>query len=144
MRRVMIGWGIAAVLMAVLIAVGWVWSLAQQAPTSPVRSHIVPEPPRPEIPTSGNSANDHLASLPSTEQALLLGRAVGPNCKGVLAFPMGFGKRDADRGDAYWSVRCAEGGSYAVAVHPDKTGSTTVFGCDAAKAAGMECFKRLP
>ena len=144
MRRVIIGWGMAAILLAIVIAGIWVWNLAQQAPTSPVRAHIEQAPPRPEVPSSGNPANDHLASLPSTEQAVLLGRAVGPDCKGVLAFPMGIGKRDADRGDAYWSVRCEKGDSHAVAIHPDKTGSTTVFSCDAAKAAGMECFKRIP
>jgi hypothetical protein len=144
MRRVIIGWGMAAILLAVLVGIAWVWNLARQAPTSPVRAHVVQEPARPAVPTSGNPANDHLATLPSTEQALLLGRAVGADCQGTMAFPMGIGRRDADRGDAYWSVRCADGASYAVAIHPDKGGSTTVFNCNAVKAAGLECFKRIP
>jgi hypothetical protein len=144
MRRVVIGWVLAAIFVAVLVAIAWVWNLAREAPTSPVRSQIEQAPARPELPSSGNAANDRLADMPSTEQALVLGRAVGAKCKGTAAFPMGIGKRDADRGDAYWTVRCADGDAYAVAVHPDKTGSTTVFSCAAAKAAGIECFKRLP
>jgi hypothetical protein len=74
----------------------------------------------------------------------VLGKVIGHGCTGVVAFPMGIGRHDADRGDAYWSVRCADGKSYAVALHPDQAGSVSVLGCDAMQSAGMECFKRLP
>ena len=65
-------------------------------------------------------------------------------CDGVFAFGMGLGRHDADKGDAYWSVHCGDGKSYAVALHPGQIGGASVLGCDAMRSAGMDCFKRLP
>jgi hypothetical protein len=147
MRRTLIGVTLFALLAAVVIAAVWITHVAEVAPVTsvpPVRGIVSLEPPRPDLPRSDNPANQKLADLTSTEQAVVLGKVIGHGCTGVVAFPMGIGRHDADRGDAYWSVRCADGKSYAVALHPDQAGSVSVLGCDAMQSAGMECFKRLP
>jgi len=143
-RRTIIGWVLLAIVAVAAGAIVWIAHLAALAPVSPVRNAVNEPLAHPDVPTTGNLANDRLARLPSTEQAVVLGKDVGQGCAGVLAFAMGFGKHDADRGDAYWSVRCADGKSYAVALHPGPAGGASVLGCDAMRSAGMECFKRLP
>lgn len=144
MRRKIIGASLLAILAAVVVAVVWIAHVAALAPVTPVRGSVLVVPAKPEDLASGNPANDRLANLTSTEQAVVLGKKIGHGCTGIAAFPMGIGRHDADRGDAYWSVRCADGESYAVALHPDKEGTVNVLGCDAMHSAGMDCFKRLP
>jgi hypothetical protein len=144
MQRAIIGWILTALVTGAALFGFWVWQLASRAPTTPVASQFHEPAARPDIPRAGNDARDRIAALPTPEQALVLGKLVGPNCVGVRAFAMGFGKRDGDSGDAYWSVQCADGKSYAVAIRPDKVGSAEVLSCDAMQTAGMECFKRLP
>lgn len=144
MRRLIIGWVLLAVIAAVVVAAVWIVRVAELAPVSRVPATVALQPPRPDVPRTGNPANARLANLTSTEQAVELGKMIGHGCAGVIAYPMGIGRRDADRGDAYWSVRCADGQDYAVVLHPDKAGSVSVQSCDALKAAGMQCFKRLP
>jgi hypothetical protein len=143
-RRIIIGWSLLAIIVVVVGAGFWIAHLAALAPVSPVRNPVNEPLPRPDLPVTGNIANDRLANLPSTEQALLLGRDVAQGCDGTVAFAMGLGHHDADKGDAYWSVRCADGREYAVALHPGAAGGASVLGCDAMRSAGMECFKRLP
>ena len=143
-RRTIIGWGLLAFVLVATAAIVWVVHVADVAPVSPVRNAVNEPVARPDVPGSGNLANDHLAALPSTEQAVVLGKDVGQGCSGVLAYAMGFGKHDADKGDAYWSVRCADGKDYAVALHPGDNGGVSVIGCDAMRSAGMECFKKIP
>jgi hypothetical protein len=142
MRRTIIGWALLAIILAAIGSGLWIARLAEQAPVSPVLNSVTLPPPRPDVPTSGNLANDRLSNLPSTEQAILLGRDVGQGCNGVLAFSMGMGRHDADKGDGYWSVRCADGRNFAVTLHPG-TGGVSVLSCDAMRSAGMECFKRI-
>ncbi len=143
-RRTIIGWVLLAIILTAVAAVLWIAHLAALAPVTPVRNAVNEPPPHTDTLATGNAAYDRLARLPSTEQALLLGQDVGQGCVGVVAFAMGFGRHDADKGDAYWSVRCADGKSYAVALHPGAAGGVSVLGCDAMRSAGMECFKRLP
>lgn len=143
-RRTVIGWALLAIILTAAAAVLWIARLAALAPVTPVRNVVNQLPPHPDPLVTGNAAFDRLVRLPSTEQARLLGRDVGQGCDGVVAFAMGFGRHDADMGDAYWSVRCANGKSYAVALHPGAAGGVSVLGCDAMRSAGMECFKRLP
>jgi hypothetical protein len=144
LRRTIIGWALALTLLGLPLSLLVVSRLAHEAPTSPVRGKVEEPVPHPDSAGSGNLTHDRLMSVPSTEQAVLLGKTVGSDCDGVFAFAMGSGRRDADKGDVYWSVRCADGRSYAVALHPGKPPDATVFGCDVVKSAGMECFKRLP
>jgi hypothetical protein len=147
MRRTLIGVTLLALVTAIAVVAVWITHVAEVAPVTavpPVRGIVSLEPPRPDVPRADNPANARLADLPSTEQAVVLGKVIGHGCTGVVAFPMGIGRHDADRGDAYWSVRCADGKSYAVALHPDQAGSVSVLGCDAMQSAGMACFKHLP
>lgn len=144
LRRTVIGWVLLAIIVSTAGAILWIAHLAALAPVSPVRDAVTQPALRPDLPITGNIANDRLETLPSTEQARLLGRDVGQGCDGVFAFAMGLGHHDADKGDAYWSVRCADGRTYAVALHPGAAGGASVLGCDAMRTAGMECFKRLP
>jgi hypothetical protein len=143
-RRAIIGWILTAIVTGFTLFGLWVWQLSIRAPTSPVASQFREASPRPDMPNTGNDVQDRIAALPTPEQAMLLGKMVGPSCIGIRAFAMGLGKHDADKGDAYWSVQCADGKSYAVAFHPDKAASSGVLSCEAMQAAGMECFKRLP
>jgi hypothetical protein len=110
-------------------------------------------------PSSGvqNPANDWLLSQSSTGQADMLGKVVGDGCKGKTPFYQGNMKSGASsstdtrpklpvlpgtENDAFWSIRCYDGRSYEVEVHPD--GSGKVLECSALKAMGAgECFKKF-
>jgi hypothetical protein len=144
MRRKIIGTALIAIPVILVLAVLWVVHVASVAPVTHVAAVIPETPARPVQPAYDNPANRQLADLTSTEQAAVLGKKIGHGCDGIVAFPMGFGSHDADRGDAYWSVRCADGASYAVVLHPDKAGTASVLSCDAMRQAGRECFKPLP
>jgi hypothetical protein len=144
MRRRIISWALLAIVTVAVLAVIWVVHVASVAPVTPVESIVAQAPPRPDQPAVRNPANERLANLTSTEQAVVLGKKIGRGCDGIVAFPMGIGHHDADRGDAYWSVRCADGASYAVTIHPDAAGTISVLSCEAMRQAGRECFKPLP
>jgi hypothetical protein len=103
-----------------------------------------------------NKANDWLLAQSKAGQATMLGKVVGDNCKGKTAFYQGNLKSSASESDArpqagampgtendtFWSVRCTDGRSFEVEVHPD--GSGTVLECAVLKSmhAG-ECFKKF-
>jgi hypothetical protein len=142
-RRAAIGWAIGLFLVAVPLALLAVAHLASVAPTSAVRGKPEQATLRPDTPQAAGDWRERLAQLPSTEQGAVLGKMVGADCAGELAFFMGEGARDADKGDRYWSVKCADGRSYAVALHPGAAASASVFGCDVIKSAGMTCFRRI-
>ncbi|HWI28354.1 MAG TPA: hypothetical protein VN668_15380 [Stellaceae bacterium] len=144
MRRKIIGGVLLVILAAAIVAVIWIVHAASVAPVTRVAGIVAVAPPRTDAPNIPNPANERIANLTSTEQAAVLGKAIGRGCTGVAAFPMGIGSHDADRGDAYWSVKCADGKSYAVTLHPDKAGTVGVLDCDAVHAAGITCFKHLP
>jgi hypothetical protein len=87
-----------------------------------------------------NTTNEHLMSLTKQQQARLLGTAVGESCVGKSAFFMGIG----DNGSAFWSVRCADGRTYAVAIAADDAGTASVMKCATFKAtAHVDCFKKF-
>jgi hypothetical protein len=143
-RRAAILWALAIFLLAIPVFIFFVAHLAAVAPTSPVRGKPEAGLTRPDAPvTAGGGFRERLAQLPSTEQAVLLGKLVGTDCAGELAFAMGEGTRAADKGDFYWSLKCADGRSYAVALHPGPIANASVFGCDVIKSAGMTCFRRI-
>jgi hypothetical protein len=122
-------------------------------------------PSQPQAPTAlattaesdavNNGANDWLLAHSGRERADRLGRSVGDGCKGQAAFYQGTSKtkpRNPDprpevpvlpgnENDAFWNVKCADGRSFVVEVHPN--GSGKVLECAVLKAlhAG-ECFKR--
>lgn len=85
-----------------------------------------PFPPKPLL-LIGNPAHDGLSTLRGLERAEMLGKAIGKECRGETAF--------------FWSVRCRDGTSYQVQVHPDAAGSTNTIECGLLKAvANVSCF----
>jgi hypothetical protein len=94
-----------------------------------------------------NPAHDWLLSQSSTGQVNMLAKMVGGGYRGKTAFYQGnmrsgAGALPGTENDAFWSIRCYDGRSYEVEVHPD--GSGKVLECSVLKAmhAG-ECFKKF-
>jgi len=92
---------------------------------------------------SVNPANDKLEKLAPAERAAVLARAVPNWCIGTETFQMGMETAGAGKGNAYWSLRCADGGTWVAQVDP--LAGVTVIDCDTFKAAGAgrECFKKF-
>jgi hypothetical protein len=108
----------------------------------------------PAFAASQNGANDYLMTLSPKGQAAMLGKVVGEGCIGRIAFYMGsmddpHASHSNDvspllgtEHDAYWSIRCTNGKSYAVGVNP--RGEGKVLECPVPEAihAG-HCFKKF-
>jgi hypothetical protein len=90
-----------------------------------------------------NPASDKLEKLPPAERAGVLARAVGNWCIGTETFLMGIVTAGAGQGNAYWSLRCADGSTWAIQIDP--LAEVTAIDCDTFKAngAGKECFKKF-
>ena len=90
-----------------------------------------------------NRANEYLQKQSPAGQASLLGKAVRLNCTGKTAFFMGMGTKAGDEALAFWSVKCANGNTYAVEVAPNGTSMSMQCSAFAANNVG-QCFKKLP
>ena len=92
---------------------------------------------------TANRANDKLMQLAPANRAATLARAVGNWCIGTEAFPMGVVTAGTGEGNAYWSLRCADGTSWAVQIDP--FAAVTAIDCETFKAngGGKECFKKF-
>jgi hypothetical protein len=90
-----------------------------------------------------NPAHQELLRLPPPERVEKLARAISRWCIGTEAFLMGVVGAGPGRGNAYWSLRCADGTAWAIQVDPQA--GVTAIGCDefAAAAPGKECFKQF-
>ena len=90
-----------------------------------------------------NPSNEELLRLPPPERAEKLARAISRWCIGTETFLMGVIGAGRGRGNAYWSLRCADGTEWAIQVDPD--GGATAIGCTEYKVAapGKECFKKF-
>ncbi|MGE5270018.1 MAG: hypothetical protein ACM3JG_10155 [Thiohalocapsa sp.] len=94
-----------------------------------------------------NRVHDRLLKMPPSERAATLARAIGHWCIGTEAFPMGIVTKGTGEGNAYWSLRCADGTAWAVQIDP--MAEVTAIHCDdfkeASKEAGAarECFKKF-
>ena len=90
-----------------------------------------------------NPANEELLRLPAPERAEKLARAISRWCIGTEAFLMGVVGAGPGRGNAYWSLRCADGTAWALQIDPQS--EVTAIACDefAAAAPGKECFKQF-
>ena len=90
-----------------------------------------------------NPANDKLEKLAPAERNAVLARAAPNWCIGTETFLMGLETSGAARGNAYWSLRCVDGSTWAVQVDP--RAGVTVIDCDTFKSegAGKECFKKF-
>ena len=90
-----------------------------------------------------NPASDKLEKLAPAERAGLLARSVGNWCIGTETFLMGVVTAGTGKGNAYWSLRCADGSAWAIQIDP--LADITAIDCDTYKAngAGKECFKKF-
>jgi hypothetical protein len=90
-----------------------------------------------------NPANDKLVALPPADRAAMLARAVSHWCIGSETFLMGVERSGAAAGNAYWSLRCADGSAWVVQLSP--LGEIVAIDCDSFKqsALGKECFKKF-
>ena len=90
-----------------------------------------------------NPASDKLEKLPPAERAGVLARAVGHWCIGTETFLMGVVTQGQGQGNAYWSLRCADGSAWVMQI--DRLAGITAIDCDTFKAngAGKECFKKF-
>jgi hypothetical protein len=126
--------GLGASLMMVVMAVAAMLVTAGSA----AAAQRTARPARP-----ANPANDKLEKLAPAERAGVLARAAPNWCIGTETFLMGLETAGAARGNAYWSLRCADGSTWALQVDP--LAGITVIDCDTFKAAGdgKECFKKF-
>jgi hypothetical protein len=90
-----------------------------------------------------NAANEYLLRLKPEKRAAWLARTVGEWCIGTDPFEMGVSEAGPSAGNAYWSFRCINGGSYVVQLDPQGHGVT--IDCETFKedGAGKECFKKF-
>jgi hypothetical protein len=90
-----------------------------------------------------NRVNAKLLHMTPPARAAELALAVGHWCIGTEAFPMGVIAKGRGAGNAYWSLRCADGSAWAVQIDP--LGEYTAIDCATFKAAGSgkECFKKF-
>ena len=90
-----------------------------------------------------NPVNEKLLSQPPAVRAAELAKIVGHWCIGTEAFEMGVAKAGAGTGNAYWSLRCADGGAWALQIDP--LGEITAIDCETFRVngAGKECFKKF-
>lgn len=90
-----------------------------------------------------NPAHEKLEKLAPAERAGVLARAVGQWCIGTETFLMGLVTAGTGKGNAYWSLRCADGTTWAIQVDP--LAEVAAIDCDSFKAAGAgkECFKKF-
>ena len=90
-----------------------------------------------------NPASDALVKLTPSQRAARLAGVVGNWCIGTETFLMGVVREGAGEGNAYWSLRCADGAAWAVQVDP--LGEVTAIDCDSFKqaGAGKECFQKF-
>jgi hypothetical protein len=139
-------WTLAAIMIPAVGLGVWLWlSQTVQPPTTTsamIAASPPPTSPQQQKPTAHNGANAYLLSLDLAARAQTLGKVVGEGCSGKSTFYMGIGTSGFAKNEAFWSVRCQDGRTYAVETHPD--GTSSVLECSVLKTmhAG-ECFKKL-
>ena len=122
--RLPFGWCAAAVIATVLAANGVAGAAGRPA-------------------ASLNPGNDKLLKMPPAQRSAVLAKVVGHWCIGTETSLMGVIQSGAGEGNAYWSVRCADGSAWAVQLNPDET--YVAIDCAEYKAVGdgKECFKKF-
>ncbi len=114
-------------------------ALAMAAALLSANAEAAPRHPKAPV----NQANEKLLQLTPAERAADLARAVGHWCIGTEAFQMGVISAGRGAGNAYWSLRCADGSAWAIQIDP--LAAVVAIDCDTFKAngAGRECFKKF-
>ena len=90
-----------------------------------------------------NPANEELLKLPPPERAEKLARSISRWCIGTEAFPMGVVGAGPGRGNAYWSLRCADGTEWAIQIDPEAGLPRSPATSIKFAAPGKECFKKF-
>ena len=90
-----------------------------------------------------NPANDKLVNESPAARAGQLAHVVGHWCIGTDTFLMGVAASGRAAGNAYWSIHCTDGSTWAVQVDPEA--NVTAIDCASFKEAGggKECFKKF-
>ena len=90
-----------------------------------------------------NPVSDKLAKMSPPQRAGVLARTVGHWCIGTETFLMGVETTGAAAGNAYWSLRCADGTAWAVQIN--LLAEIVAIDCDSFKenGGGKECFKKF-
>jgi hypothetical protein len=90
-----------------------------------------------------NEASEQLERMSPAARAAHLAQMVGFWCVGTQAFLMGVADSGEEAGNAYWSVACLDGNSYAIQIDP--LGRPVTIPCNvlADTGKGKECFKKF-
>jgi hypothetical protein len=90
-----------------------------------------------------NDVSEELEKLKPLERAARLAQIVGFRCVGTQAFLMGIADSGPEAGNAYWSVACLDGTSFAIQIDP--LGHPVAVPCNvlADTGKGKECFKKF-
>jgi len=76
------------------------------------------------------------------ERATLLGKGIG--CPVTTSFRMGMAISGPVAGNAYWSLRCADGREFAVEIRPDAVGNSMALDCRTLAArTKFRCFASM-
>jgi len=122
----LVGW-CAALLVAAVLSAGDAAAASKRATATP----------------SLNKANDKLLQMPEPERVATLARAIGHWCIGTDVFLMGVVTAGAGQGNAYWSLRCADGSTWAIQIDP--FAAVTAIDCATYRenGAGKQCFQKF-
>jgi len=123
------------------MAIGFRWCAALAIAASLIAASAEGAAQRPA--KSANPGNDKLVKMSPPERAATLAHAVGNWCIGTETFLMGVETSGKAAGNAYWSLRCADGTAWAVQIDP--LAEVAAIDCDSFKenGAGKECFKKF-
>ncbi|HEY1797742.1 MAG TPA: hypothetical protein VGG57_16645 [Stellaceae bacterium] len=90
-----------------------------------------------------NELSEQLERMRPAERAAKLAQIVGFWCVGTQAFLMGVAQSGEEAGNAYWSVACLNGTSYAIQIDPLGRPVTVPCSVLADTGKGKECFKKF-
>jgi len=90
-----------------------------------------------------NDFSEALERMKPADRAAHLAQIVGFWCVGTQTFLMGVADKGPEEGNAYWSVACLDGISYAIQIDP--LGRPVSVPCSvlADTGKGKECFKKF-
>jgi hypothetical protein len=114
--------------------IGWGAAIALAAGLASVAAGAAP--PR-------NDFNTAIEKMAPADRAAHLADIVGIQCVGTQAFLMGVAASGAEEGNAYWSVACLDGSSYAIQLDPLGRAVTVPCSVLADSGKGRECFKKF-
>ncbi len=90
-----------------------------------------------------NDLSEELERMTPAARDARLAEIVGFWCVGTQTFLMGVADKGPEEGNAYWSVACLNGTSYAIQIDP--LGRPVTIPCSvlADTGKGKECFKKF-